>query len=117
MEACRIVILETAPNVFDVGAPMKHKDICYDILEDASYVIARSHDSCFHPAQNCLTIVMDMTGRVDVAAPLPPREKCEVMLASAVNTIARYDDAQAPVMRPFSEKLMGVQNADAIPNS
>lgn len=107
MEACRIVIQEIAPGVFDVGAPMKHKELCYDILVDAASVIERTHMAYTDPLQKVLTIVMDMTGRVDVAAPMPPHAKCEAMLKSARSIIERYDDAQAPVMRAFSERLMG----------
>jgi hypothetical protein len=107
MEACRIVVLETSPGIFDVGAPMQHKPLCYDILKDAQNVIAKTSDEHFHSLQNCLTIVMDMTGRVDVAAPLPQRDKCEIMLKAAKSSIQRYNDESAPVMRAFSEQLMG----------
>ena len=107
MEACRIVIQLVGPRQVDVGAPMKHKPLCYEILRDAAVVIAATPDSAFDDTRKTITIVMDMSGRVDVAAPLPNRQLCALMLADAKGVIERYDDAQAPVMRPFDRVLMG----------
>jgi hypothetical protein len=107
MEACRVVIQERAPGVFDVGAPMKHKPLCYDILKDAGIVIASTSEQHFHTRQGTLTIVMGISGMVNVAAPLPPREKCYLMLRHAKDIIERFDDDRAPVMRAFSDQLVG----------
>ena len=106
MEACRIGLVEIAPRMYDVGAPMKHKELCYEMLRDAAAVIRMTDDSFIRSDAKALTLVMDMSGTVDVSAPLPPREKCEDMLNSARATIERYDDAQAPVLRSFSDKVM-----------
>jgi len=108
VEACHIVVQETSRGVYDVGAPMKYKPLCYNILADARKVIFMTSDEHFSPIAKVLTITMNMEGRVDVAAPLPPRQMCEHMLASAKGVIERYDDEQAPVMRKFSDVLMGV---------
>jgi len=108
MEACRIVCLLTDKNVIDVGAPMKDKKLCYEILNEAEHVIEATAFRHFSQHVKCLTIVMGADGRVDVAAPLPPRDLCGQMLDAALHIIERYNDEQAPVMQPFSEKLMGV---------
>jgi len=107
MEACRIVIQLVGPRQVNVGAPMKYKPLCYDILKDAKTVIARTPDQCFDDAVKVITIVMGMSGRVDVAAPLPNRELCALMLEDAKGVIERFDDAQAPVLKPFDRVLMG----------
>lgn len=107
MEACRIGILLRAPGVVDVGAPMKYKELCYEILKDARRVMERTDESAFQPGVQHITLVMDMTGRVDVAAPLPPRLLAYRMLTDAKDVIERYNDAAAPELRPFSRVLMG----------
>jgi len=107
MEACRIGIVLRAPGVVDVGAPMAHKPLCYEILADARKVIEASPDSVFHPSVKQVTIVMDMTGRVDVGAPLPPRQLAVRMLADAKDVIERFNDDSAPEMRPFAAAVMG----------
>lgn len=107
MEACRIGIVLRAPGVVDVGAPMKHKPLCYEILADARKVIEASPDSAFHPGIKQIGIVMDMTGRVDVAAPLPPRQLAVRMLSDAKDVIERYNEESAPEMRPFAQAVMG----------
>lgn len=107
MEACRIVIQLVGLRQVDVGAPMKHKSLCYEILRDAAAVIAATADSAFDASRKTITIVMDMSGRVDVAAPLPNRDLCALMLLDAKGVIERYDDAQAPPLRPFDRVLMG----------
>ena len=106
-EACRIGILLRAPGVVDVGAPMRHKALCYEILRDARTVIERTGDEAFRDDIKAITIVMDMTGRVDVGAPLPNRWLCYRMLADARGVIERYNDEQAPELRPFDRVLMG----------
>ena len=107
MEACRIGILLRAPGVVDVGAPMKHKHLCYDMLKDARSVIAATEDHFFSDGVTKITLVMDMTGRVDVAAPLPPRQIAYRMLADARDVIERFNDEKAPEMRAFSDVVMG----------
>jgi hypothetical protein len=107
MEACRIGIHYRAPGVVDVGAPMKHKSLCYEILIDARTVLESIEDQHFKPGVTSMTIVMDMTGSVDVAAPLPPRGYAYEWLKLAREVIERYDDAVAPEMRPFNSVVMG----------
>lgn len=106
-EVCRIGILLRAPGVVDVGAPMKYKEHCYDMLADARRVMEATPEQAFQPGIKQITLVMDMTGRVDVAAPLPPRQLAYRMLTDAKDVIERYNDATAPEMRPFSGVLMG----------
>lgn len=110
-EACRIGILLRAPGVVDVGAPMKHKGLCYGILRDARTVLQHAPAPAFQeqlvqPGAS-LVITMDMAGRVDLAAPLPNRELCHRMLDLAKGVIERYDDAEAPALRPFASVLAG----------
>lgn len=107
MQACRIIIQVAGRGDVNVGAPMKHKPLCYDILRDAGKVIAATQEAAFEDTVKVITIVMGVDGRVDVAAPLPNRELCALMLARAIDVIERYDDAQAPVMKPFDRVLMG----------
>lgn len=107
MEACRIGIVLKAPGVVDVGAPMKYKEICYDMLSDARVVIAATEPQHFNQLVTSLTLTMDMTGRVDVAAPLPDRAVALKMLDWARNVIERYDDHSAPELRPFDSRVMG----------
>lgn len=97
----------TDAGVIDVGAPMKHKEICYDILRDAAKVIDATAEQHFRLGVRTLTLVMGMSGTVDVAAPLPPRVLCAKMLEVAKHIIERFDDEAAPEMRPFSDVLMG----------
>lgn len=106
-EACRIVIHERAPGIVDVGAPMKHKDLCYDILRDAGAVIRHTADHAFEPGRDKIVIVMSMAGVVDVAAPLPPRDVCQRMLIAARDVIERFNDDSAPPMRPFPGIFVG----------
>jgi hypothetical protein len=106
-EACRIGIHCTAPGVVDVGAPMKYKEVCYDMLRDARFVIERTGDEHFFPGVSTLTIVMDMSGRVDVGAPLPERHLAYLWLEKARDVIERFNDDSAPAMRPFNSAVMG----------
>jgi hypothetical protein len=107
MEACRVVMTLTDAGVIDVGAPMKHKEICYEILADAARVIDATQEQHFRLGQRTLTLVMGMSGTVDVAAPLPPRVLCAKMLEVAKHIIERFDDEAAPELRPFADVLMG----------
>ena len=107
MEACRVVMTLTDAGLIDVGAPMKHKQLCYEILEDAAKVIAATPEQHFQLGVRTLTLVMGMTGMVDVAAPMPPRVLCVKMLEVAKHIIERFDDESAPELRPFSDVLMG----------
>lgn len=110
MEACKIVILVNENGGTDVGAPMKYKALCYDILDDAHIVVEHTDAQHFRgkwigPGAK-LTIVMGMDGRVDVGAPLPNREYCYKLIDEARQVIERFDDASAPPLRPFSAALM-----------
>lgn len=107
MEACRIGIVLRAPGVVDVGAPMKHKPLCYEILRDARKVIERTEESAFCLEVKIITLLMDMRGRVDVAAPLPPRQIAYRMLSDARDVIERFNDDAAPELRPFNRAVMG----------
>lgn len=106
-EACRIVILLRAPGVVDVAAPMKHKDLCYNLLRDAAVVMKRTPDHLFRVGIERVVIVMSMAGVVDVAAPLPSRELCAAMLKLGRDVIERYDDATAPPMKAFPDAIRG----------
>jgi hypothetical protein len=106
-EACRIVVVLRGPGAVDVGAPMRHKDLCYDILKDARSVIERSGDEVFLSTAECrIIITMSMQGLVDVSAPLPNRELCYQMLKNAKDVIERYDDDSAPAMRAFDGAMV-----------
>lgn len=107
MDACRIGIHYKAPGAVDVGAPMKYKEVCYDMLKEARAVIERTEDQHFKPGINTMTIVMDMTGRVDVGAPLPERHFAYQWLALARDVIERFNDDAAPELRPFNSAVMG----------
>lgn len=91
-EACRIVIVQGLDGKINAQAPMKYKDLCYDILDEAVRVIANTSELLFTSDLLLLGIVMDMNGRVDVAAPLPPREWCAIALKAARVVIERYED-------------------------
>lgn len=105
-EVCRIGIHWIAQGVVDVGAPMKYKDICYEMLRDAAIVIERSPPHVFALGVTAFSIVMDMSGRVDVSAPLPPKPLALAWLKDARNVIERYNDDSAPAMRPFNAAVM-----------
>jgi hypothetical protein len=107
MEACRISMIRRAPGIVDVGAPMQHKALCYEMLLDAEQVIGRSPDEVFRVGCDNLVLVMDMTGRLDVAAPMPPKGVALQMLKDGREVIERFNDASAPELRPFDRRLMG----------
>jgi hypothetical protein len=86
---------------------MKHKSLCYDMLRDASRVIDDTDEDHFSPGVAALTLVMDMTGTVDVIAPLPPRAMSQKMLVLAKEVIERYNDDSAPPLRAFDRAVMG----------
>ncbi len=104
-EACRIGIHRRSATAFDVGAPMKYKDLCYDMLRDAAIVVRGTAPQHFRHGLTQWAIVMDMTGRVDIAAPVPV--DAQLWLDEARKVIERYDDAEAPALRPFSDAVMG----------
>ena len=106
-EACRIGIHHIGGGVVDVGAPMKHKDLCYEILRDARNVLEGTPDVAFQAGINTIQIVMDMSGRVDVGAPLPTRATAYLWLSKAKDVIERFNDDSAPAMRPFNRAVMG----------
>ena len=106
-EACRIGIHHIGGNEVDVGAPMQHKKLCYEILRDAKAVIMRTGNQFFKSGVNTMTIIMDMGGRVDMAAPLPERETALLWLEKAKDVIERYNDDSAPEMRAFNRAVMG----------
>lgn len=105
-EAARIVILRGA-GVVDVAAPMKHKDLCYDLLRQAKAVMRHTGDEAFISTVTRIIIVLDMTGRVDVAAPMPSREMAEKMLDDARAVIERYNEASAPPQKAFPRAILG----------
>lgn len=111
MEACKIVIFVNASNDVDVAAPMKHKELCYDILHDAKTVIEATPDNMFLPfvigPGAKIVISMGMDGVVDVGAPLPNREFSLLLLTLARQVVERFDDAEAPPIRPFAAQLAG----------
>jgi hypothetical protein len=106
-ELCRIGLTLTPTNTVDVGAPMKHKQVCYEMLRAAKAVITRTPDSEFSIRQRSFAIVMCKTGTVDVSAPLPHRELALLMLDRAREVVERFNDDRAPEMRPFSDRVMG----------
>lgn len=83
----------------NVSAPMKYKALCYDILRDAKRVIELTPDVNFFNPGRTLVITMNMTGLVDVAAPLPKREWCEMALKAARLVIEEFDSPEQK-MRP-----------------
>ena len=91
-EACRIIITQERKGLFNVSAPMKYKELCYDILKGAEFVIERTGAQHFFNPGRTLLITMDMTGTVDVAAPLPPLEWCLFALRSARQIIEQFDE-------------------------
>jgi hypothetical protein len=107
MEACRISMIRRAPGIVDVGAPMQHKALCYEMLLDAEQVIGRCSDEVFKAGCDSLVLVMDMAGRLDVAAPMPPRGVALQMLKDGKSVIEQFNDASAPELRPFDRRLMG----------
>ena len=106
-EACRIGIHWIAQGIVDVGAPMKHKQLCYDMLRDAAKVIERTPEHFFRLGIVKMAIVMDMTGRVDVSAPLPLRPLALAWLKEAKKVIERYNDAEDISLKPFNTAVSG----------
>lgn len=104
---CRIGLTLTDKNTVDVGAPMKYKELCYEMLRAARAVIERSPDHVFSIKQRSFAIVMGKSGTVDVSAPLPHREMAVLMLERARDAIERFNDEKAPEVRAFSDKVMG----------
>lgn len=91
-EVCHIIIAtDLKTNVVNVSAPMKHKELCYDILSDAKLVIQRSEAKYFFPQQKTLKIEMNIAGVVDVISPLPPKEYCMFLLKAAQTIIEQFE--------------------------
>lgn len=91
-EACRIVVMLTPENTVHVQAPMRHKDLCYQILADARTIVARTPINVFFANVRHLSIVMWMDGTVDVAAPLPvSRELCYQLIRDAKIIVEKYE--------------------------
>lgn len=111
-EACRLIITQEANGLINVSAPMKYKPLCYDILKDARYVIEHAAPHCFSALPGLmgrtLIITMDMTGRVDVAAPLPLREWCLEALKHAQTVIEQFESTE--------QKMRPAGFADCLPN-
>lgn len=110
-EACRIFIQAYPADVGGVGvsAPMKHKDLCYDILRDARIVINSTPDFMFRVPANLpkLVAVMNMSGTVDVIAPLPPKEICFKMLDAARKVIEAYGEKVVEQFGAYASPLKG----------
>lgn len=106
-ELCRIGIHLNDQNKVDVGAPMKYKEICYEMLDAAAFIVERTPDRAFDPRVRTLTIVMGQSGQIDVAAPLPSRERTADLLRLGREVIERFNDDKAPEMKPFSAAVMG----------
>jgi hypothetical protein len=85
---------------------MKHKDLCYEILRDAALVIDETPELAFRPGITTIGLTMNMSGVVDVAAPLPPKHLALHMLRLAKAVIERFNDDAAPEMRPFNRAVM-----------
>ena len=115
LEVCRIGIHRRSATVFDVGAPMQRKDLCYEMLFDAATVAAATEPQHFRAGLEQWAIVMDMTGRVDISAPVPL--DYPLWLAEARNVIERYNDDSAPVFKAFSDKVMGNGRPQISPRS
>lgn len=104
-ETCRVIITEEPPSLryphglVNVSAPMKYKELCYDILDDARRVIDCTPEHAFTNPGKTLLITMNNTGMVDVQAPLPSRHWCEHVLKTARTIIEEFDDGDAK-MRP-----------------
>jgi hypothetical protein len=77
------------------------------MLRDAKTVIEKTGDEHFDNSKREIAIVMDMSGRVDVSAPLPNRWLCYQMLVDAKGVIERYNDDAAPVLKAFHMGVLG----------
>lgn len=98
--ACKIIITQQMPSgLVNVSAPMRYRRLCYEILDDARYVIDHTDSRHFFSLGRTLLITMNMDGRVDVAAPLPPRDWCEMALKAARTIIEQFDTPEQR-MRP-----------------
>lgn len=77
----------------DIVAP-RDADFCRDALKDGRTVIVHAPDDGFVPSWvTKAKVVLEMdhvTGRVDVAAPLPNRALCLQMVDAATQTIEKY---------------------------
>lgn len=101
MEACRIEIRADEIGGVNVAAPMRYKPLCYEMLDNARFVVNQTPPHLFG-LERGFAIVMDMDGVVDVSAPLPERDLCLLMLDQARTVIERYEgeglDARNPLL-------------------
>lgn len=98
-EACKIVITQEASGLVNVTAPMKYKELCYNILDDAKIVVNTSSPFDFFSPSRTLLITMNMTGLVDVAAPMPPKEWCLMVLKAAKKIIEEFESPENKLLK------------------
>lgn len=108
-EACRIIITQELGGLINVSAPMRHKDLCYDILREAKTVIKHTNPAYFIGNNQTLLITMNMTGLVDVSAPLPPKDYCFILLKAAKKIIEEFESSE--------QKNLPSGYADSIPST
>lgn len=94
MEACKIIITQELNGMVNASAPMKYKELCYNILDDAKIVINTSSPFDFFSPSKTLVITMNMSGLVDIAAPMPNKEWCLMMLKAARKIIEEFDSPE-----------------------
>jgi len=97
--ACMIILTQEASGLMNVSAPMQYKALCRDILRDAEYVVQHERPEMFFNPGRTLIVEMTMEGRVNVQAPLPPKEWCLQALKHAWTIIDQFD-APEQKMRP-----------------
>jgi len=89
-EACRIIITEELTGLMNVSAPMKYKELCNDILDDALFIVLREPKETFFAPGKSMVITMNMSGMVDLQAPLPDRAWCEKAIKESKQIIKEY---------------------------
>lgn len=97
MEACRIIITQEPSGLINVSAPMKHKELCYEMLEDAITVINYAPEKAFIQPDSkyrTLIITMQMSGLVDVSAPMPNKEICLMLIDEAFPVIEEFESTE-----------------------
>ena len=104
-ELCHIIITEEPisqrhpKGLLNVSAPMKYKELCYEILGDALHVIDQTSEAAIFNPSRTLVIQMQKSGMVDVQAPLPPRHWCEMVLKQAHKIIDQFDDGDTKMRK------------------
>lgn len=99
-EACRIIITqEILSRVVNVSAPMKYKELCYNILKDAAFVIDHSPANYFIGNNHTLLITMNMAGIVEVSAPMPPKDYCHLLLKAAKKVIEEFESTEVKSLK------------------